>query len=184
MLAPTSPAKSSGRKRLYRCWYDMHTRCENSKRHDFKNYGGRGISVCERWKCFEAFLEDMGEGKKGWTIERINNDLGYSLENCCWATRAHQNRNRRGSVRVTACGLTGNLRDVCARLGLNYGTVRARLRRGYSPDRAFLVVREVGKIVKPKQSRPLRLRRTRWKLWDLPHGWRIDQNGVEHLVLL
>jgi len=79
----------------YPSWYDMKQRCNNPMHTAYKYYGERGISVCQRWDKFENFLEDMGERPEGLTIERINNDLGYFKDNCCWATRAEQIHNSR-----------------------------------------------------------------------------------------
>lgn len=79
----------------YVVWSNMHARCSNSKRHDWKNYGGRGISVCGRWKEFVNFLSDMGEKPENLTLDRINNDGDYEPGNCRWATASEQRRNQR-----------------------------------------------------------------------------------------
>lgn len=81
--------------REYSIWKNMRTRCHNPKFKQWKDYGGRGITIDPRWDDFAVFLADMGPCPPGLTIERSNNDLGYGPGNCVWATRAQQNRNRR-----------------------------------------------------------------------------------------
>lgn len=79
----------------YRSWHAMRQRCENKRHRAFPDYGGRGISVHERWQSFEAFLADMGERPEGCSLDRINPDLNYSPDNCRWATRKEQALNKR-----------------------------------------------------------------------------------------
>lgn len=79
----------------YWSWISARQRCRNPKIKNFKNYGGRGITVCERWDSFANFLADMGPCPPGLTLERVNNALGYSPENCKWATRKEQYLNKR-----------------------------------------------------------------------------------------
>ena len=80
---------------IYWAWHNMIQRCQNKKNPSWKNYGGRGIQVCERWSNVETFAEDMGFPTRGLSLDRINNDGNYEPSNCRWATRKQQQNNRR-----------------------------------------------------------------------------------------
>lgn len=80
---------------IYRTWSDIIQRCCNPKAIDYSYYGGRGISVSERWRKFENFYADMGEKPEGLSIDRIDNDGNYCLENCKWSTMSEQSLNKR-----------------------------------------------------------------------------------------
>ena len=98
------------RSQIYTIWGSMLNRTKCPSCRGFKNYGGRGIKVCDRWKRFENFLEDMGERPgKGYSIERINNDGDYEPGNCRWATSKEQNTNTRRVVLTTIDGKTDSM---------------------------------------------------------------------------
>ena len=79
----------------YKCWAAIKQRCTNKNSRDYKNYGGRGITLCRRWLKFKNVLEDMGEKPARLVIDRIDNDKGYSKKNCRWANRVVSGHNRR-----------------------------------------------------------------------------------------
>ena len=83
------------RKATYQCFMDMKQRCQNHNHKYYSSYGGRGIDVCNQWQTFDHFIQDMGLKPDGLSLDRIDNDLGYSKENCRWATKAEQVRNTR-----------------------------------------------------------------------------------------
>lgn len=86
----------------YAAWRSMKQRCGNPKNHAYIDYGGRGITVCQRWQdSFENFLIDMGNRPPGMTLERKDNDGGYNPDNCEWATYSTQNNNRRNLKQFT-----------------------------------------------------------------------------------
>ena len=86
----------NGKKsKTWSAWHDLRHRCSNFKNKHFKDYGGRGISVCERWQTFENFLEDMGEAPRGMYIDRVDNDVNYEHGNCRWVTSKESAQNRR-----------------------------------------------------------------------------------------
>lgn len=116
----------------------MLHRCQNPNAKDFKNYGERGIKVCERWSAsFAAFLEDMGEKPDGLTLERKENSGNYEPGNCRWATRGDQNNNTRVNRLLTFNGKTLTAAQWGRRLGISPHTIRQRLQRGASDAEAL-----------------------------------------------
>lgn len=122
----------------WNCWSQMKQRCENPNNTVFRHYGGRGISVCVRWKRFENFLKDMGKKPSGHQIDRIDNNGNYEPNNCRWATKKEQARNTRTNrFYNTAFGITGCLAYLCERFKVNYKTVWKRLDDGWSIENAL-----------------------------------------------
>jgi hypothetical protein len=133
-------AKTHGlvHKSNYKRWRGMLDRYYNPNDSKFKNYGGRGISVCSRWHDIAFFNEDMGDPPNEYSIDRINNDGNYEPGNCRWATREEQARNTSATVLLEYKGATKPLAEWADKLGLNYGMVWQRIKRGGWPvARAF-----------------------------------------------
>jgi len=121
----------------YHTWADMLQRCLNPKVLGYSRYGGRGITVCDRWLSFKNFLADMGPRPYKLTIERKNNDGNYEPGNCRWATRKEQQNNMRTNVRLTYQGKTQNLSQWAIELGINRVTLNMRLLKGWSVEKAL-----------------------------------------------
>lgn len=121
----------------YQVWADMKQRCLNPKVPQYHNYGGRGITVCDRWlSSFENFLIDMGEKPAGKSIDRINNDGNYEPGNCRWATSKEQRDNQRTTHLIEIQGVTKPLRDWARDYGIHETTIHGRLRRGWDIESA------------------------------------------------
>jgi hypothetical protein len=121
----------------YGIWCGMKDRCLNPNAPAFDRYGGRGISICASWHSFENFLADMGPRPKGLSLDRIDNDGNYSPENCRWSSPTEQARNTRRNLLLTLDGETMPLVAWAAKVGLQYGLIKCRLRSGWSAERAL-----------------------------------------------
>jgi len=120
-------------KRLFESWGDMIRRCEKEKRKDYHHYGGRGIFVCNEWKDYQTFKDwALANGyNEKLSLDRINNDLGYSPSNCKYSTAKQQARNRRNNYLLTAFDETKSIAEWVedSRCSVNYSTVHARATR-------------------------------------------------------
>lgn len=122
----------------YTAWLNIRARCENEASPSYKNYGGRGIRVCDRWQSFDNFFADMGQPPSAQhSIERLNNNGNYEPDNCIWATRYQQSRNRRNNVSVTINGETKFISEWCEQYGIALASVHRRLKKGYTMERAI-----------------------------------------------
>lgn len=131
----------------YTAWTNMVARCTNANRDDFKDYGGRGVTVCPRWRTsFKSFLLDMGRKPSlSHSVERIDNSLGYSADNCRWATKTSQSRNRRGNRIVSAFGKTSTVAEWAEASGIPRHTIACRLNRGWTAESAVSTVPIIGR---------------------------------------
>jgi hypothetical protein len=121
-------------ERMWRKWHSMLGRCHDPKNSSYALYGGRGITVCDRWReSFSDFACDMGPIPAGMSLDRIDNDGPYSPENCRWADRKTQGRNRRTNRLITAHGKTASIVEWSEITGLTLDTLQTRVRRGW-PD--------------------------------------------------
>lgn len=129
----TTHGLSKAHPRTYRSWKDMRSRCYNPNNTEFHNYGGRGITVCEKWASFAQFFADMGDRPEGLTIERRDVNCDYEPNNCEWATPEVQSNNKRNTVRLTINGETKSLAMWCKHYGVEQSKAGYRLKHGLDP---------------------------------------------------
>lgn len=146
-------ARTHGKKHTpeYACWVTMRQRCSNPRNPVWHHYGGRGITVCERWQhSFENFLADMGQkpkesffgrGRSAYSLDRIDNDGPYAPENCRWATYAMQENNRRYNQTITFQGVTKTRAEWEQHLGYPPELIKQRLKLGWSVERIMTTPR-------------------------------------------
>jgi len=121
----------------YCSWDCMIQRCTNPNNISYKNYGGRGIVVCDRWRDFRNFYADMGNRPEGTTLERIDNNKNYEPDNCKWATQYEQGRNKRNNRIVEYNGKKYCLTDLANKFGLKFDTLSSRLNLGWPIEKAL-----------------------------------------------
>jgi hypothetical protein len=150
---------------LWLRWHDMIRRTTDPRRPNYRNYGGRGITVCARWsepngQGFLNFAEDMGNGfRPELSLDRIDVDGPYSPDNCRWATDDEQRRNKRTNVRLTLYGQAKTVAEWIEVLGLTRDTITKRLKRGWSVERALTtgvdpaVLSRICAVAKKKEDR-------------------------------
>lgn len=123
----------------YSSWSAMKTRCLNKNIKEYHCYGGRGITISKEWQKFENFYRDMGDRPKGMTLDRIDNNKGYSKENCRWATYKEQANNTRRNHMVTVNGEKMNTLQASILYNINLNTALTRIRIGWSESDAFSI---------------------------------------------
>lgn len=130
--------QSRVRTPTYNSWRAMKDRCNQPTHTHYAYYGARQISYDPEWEEFAGFVADMGLRPPGMTLDRRDNDEGYSRHNCRWATPIRQGRNRRNNVRITYADRTQVLSEWAEETGIPYGTLYARIfELGWPPERAF-----------------------------------------------
>lgn len=128
--------------RIYSIWLDMNRRCADENRERFKDYGGKGIEVCNSWKnSFKSFKDwALANGySEELTIDRIDNNGDYEPDNCKWSTYKEQNNNRGYHRFVEINGVVKNVTQWCEELGMDKHLVRSRIHKGWSEEEALLI---------------------------------------------
>lgn len=129
----------------WQSWADMKQRCLNPRSHNYHNYGGRGITVCDRWlSSFQLFFQDMGQKPEGLTLERINTNGNYEPGNCKWANRLDQRRNQRDCIYLDFNGERKTLQQWADQIGLNRSTIKLRLDQGLPANEILSAIRRNG----------------------------------------
>ena len=125
------------RRRTYITWKNMLKRCNDPENDNYQYYGGKGIRVCARWLCFEAFVEDMGWRPDNKTLDRKFSNKNYTKNNCRWATKKQQANNTSNNRRLTYKGETKNLVHWAKKFKLPPTTITSRLKRGWTVSAAL-----------------------------------------------
>ena len=130
MISAVTRKHGKSKQKIHNIWINMLQRTSNPNCPAYHRYGARGITVCDRWLAFSAFLEDMGEPEPGMTLERIDNDKGYNPENCRWASAKEQANNTCQTVLITTPdGRRMSIAEAARQFGINRATLSYRVRR-------------------------------------------------------
>lgn len=121
--------------KTYRVWKGILSRCYNTHRKVYYRYGGRGITVCDRWRnSFENFYEDMGDMPEGLELDRIDNSGNYEPGNCRWVTPKEQSRNRRSNLYLVYNGKRMALAEFAEITGIKYWIAQKEIKKGVAPE--------------------------------------------------
>jgi hypothetical protein len=175
---PINGGEGAWRLAEYPIWYQMIARCERKHR-AFKNYGGRGIKVCRKWRdSFWVFLEDMGPRPNGMELDRIDNNGNYEPTNCRWTTIVQQANNRRNNRLFTANGETRSLKEWSSILGIQYSTLQLRISRGMPLEQALNQPLRSSSFEKPEAQEVLRRLRAGEKRSEIADSMRLSRAWV------
>lgn len=128
--------KSASRE--YKSWHGMKQRCLNPNNIGYRYYGGRGVTICERWMRFENFYADMGDRPPLTTLDRKDNEKGYNKENCRWATQEEQANNKKSSRYIEFNGERKTIAQWSKDTGIGPTCIRMRIKNGLPIERVFI----------------------------------------------
>jgi hypothetical protein len=120
--------------RAYNMWHNMHRRCYDPSNKDYKDYGGKGITVCDRWHSFDDFCADVGDAPEGMTLGRKDHSKGYAPDNWHWQTPTEQSRDREYCCRIEWEGKAQSAAEWARELDMGYRTILGRFAKGYPPE--------------------------------------------------
>ena len=135
-----NPKHGLSKTRIHRIWHSMYCRCYYKTTNQYKNYGGKGIKVCEKWKHIDGFIKfynwSMENGYTDeLTLDRIDNNKDYEPSNCRWVTSKEQANHRTNNVFYTINGITKTSKQWCEKYGVSQTTFKDRLKRGWTNQR-------------------------------------------------
>ena len=139
--------------RTYRAWVSMKSRCLRPQAESYYLYGGRGITICERWMTFENFAADIGEMKEGISLDRIDNSKGYEPGNVRLSTMKQQQNNRSNNRRITYQGRTQTMKQWSEEIGIDYRLLGNRIRRGVPFELAISSSQRLATATAPSRRR-------------------------------